>query len=55
MVQAENPLTVLSAGKPFAVTRGRSLDEQIMVPDVPVGLPAVRMVAVPPPDLLIAE
>jgi multidrug efflux system outer membrane protein len=40
MVQAENHLSVLLGRKPFAVTRGRHLNEQVMPPEVPAGLPS---------------
>jgi outer membrane protein, multidrug efflux system len=40
MVQAENHLSVLLGRKPFAVTRGRPLNEQVMPPEVPAGLPS---------------
>jgi multidrug efflux system outer membrane protein len=40
MVQAENQLSVLLGRKPFSVTRGRHLNEQVMPPEVPAGLPS---------------
>lgn len=40
MIQAENALSVLLGRKPFAVTRGRPLSDQVMPPEVPPGLPS---------------
>ena len=40
MVQAENQLSVLLGRKPFSVTRGRHLNEQVVPPEVPAGLPS---------------
>ncbi|ALA56470.1 efflux transporter outer membrane subunit [Nitrospira moscoviensis] len=52
-VQAENQLSVLVGRRPFAITRGKPLTEQVMPPDVPAGLPSELLQR--RPDLLQAE
>lgn len=53
MVQAENQLSVLLGRAPYSITRGRPLNEQVMPPVVPAGLPSELLLR--RPDLLQTE
>jgi multidrug efflux system outer membrane protein len=52
-VQAENALSVLLGQPPLAIPRGLPLDEQLTVPEIPVGLPSELLDR--RPDVLAAE
>ncbi len=52
-VQKENQLSVLLGRNPGQISRGRSLTEQVMPPDVPPGLPSELLQR--RPDILQAE
>jgi multidrug efflux system outer membrane protein len=49
----ENAISVLAGRPPGAITRGRTLDEQTVPPDIPVGMPAALLER--RPDVVEAE
>ena len=53
MVQKENELSVLLGNNPVPISRGRSLTEQVLPPEVPAGLPSELLQR--RPDILQAE
>lgn len=53
MIQKENELSVLLGKNPVSIERGRPLTEQLMPPEVPVGLPSELLQR--RPDILQAE
>jgi multidrug efflux system outer membrane protein len=53
IVVLENAISVLAGRPPGAVRRGRTLDEQMLPPDIPVGMPATLLER--RPDVVEAE